>query len=157
MSSKLFLLLISTISAQPVPDFVKINKVDFTQLQNKNSLELYKNQLVKNLIVTSDNLVLFINTERDSNFETEALESPKSFLSDEFTEMRLLEDENFLDLEDPERVKTKRQIGGGGGDTQMVMGTFQAMMRPMSLEALPTLPGSGQNSATQVEQTSPAA
>lgn len=147
MSTKFFLLFISTIYAYPLPN-VQINNV-YQQQTDKIAMELYKNILIKNLIVTSDNLKLYLNMERSNNFETNEISSylPDYDITDsnELLSEKLKSDTSFQKM-------TKRQIGGlggAGGDTQVVLGTFQAMMRPMSTS---DIPGLGQNSATQTSE-----
>lgn len=139
---------------------VQINKVDVFQPPDRIAMERYKNILIKNLIVTTDNLKLFLNMERSENYLTETNENSKNYLPDyDFTdsEERLTKDQNWRmekaiqSTADPgfQKMMIKRQIGGlggAGGDTQVVLGTFQAMMRPMSTG---DVPGLGQNSASQ--------
>lgn len=161
MSRTLFLLLISIINANPLPNLVQINQFDvFQQQTERNQIELYKKVLIKNFIVTSDNLKLLLNMERSGNVITESKEKPRSLYmsNNDFTdsEETLTEDQNWRMDQDMQpmdssfqKMKGKRQIDGlegAGGDTQVVMGTFQAMMRPMSTRYIP---GLGQNSVTQ--------
>lgn len=119
-------------------------------------------------MLTSDNLKIILNMERserdekpnaqktfvlpdnlEKNIETEITSGPKTLKNKDNFEDNLRGD-NFLNsnsgsqepnMQEPTRL-LKRQISDEGGNTQMVLGTFQAMMRPMSMSNLPSLPGS---------------
>lgn len=157
MLIKFFLLIISMVYAKPITN-VQINNFEVFQQFDRIVMEYYKNILIKNLIVTSDNLKLFLNmessesyltNEKHNNYESEydLTDSEEAIHKDQRWRM-----ENPIQPIDSSLQKIiKRQIGGlegAGGDTQVVLGTFQAMLRPMSTSDI-----LGQNSATQNSET----
>lgn len=101
------------------------------------------------------------------NFEIKIFDVQNTFFSNEKYRFRIsnepkevsFEDENFLKtLQEEENkmpismdsYKRKRQTIGSG-DTQMMIGTFQAVVRPMT--ASNPLDGLTQNEAEQIDET----
>lgn len=163
------------INANLIPnDFIQINKFALTndELSIKlNKFESLKNILINNFIVTSDNLKAILNFERENEQPKDVQSlSNKHSLEDDFNNNNdqnensfdlpsLLSESNFNDVKQKmENVQPKkfdkRQIGGeGGGDgnSQVVLGTFQAIMRPMSMPGLGNLASGGQSVQNQNE------
>jgi hypothetical protein len=73
-------------------------------------------------------------------------------INDMFEELMAIIEEKEKVQSDEEPVRKKRQVGSG--DTQMVIGTFQAMMRPMTLPGTGSLPNisSQADNSTKVEE-----
>lgn len=160
-----FFAILGGINAKLIPNnFVQINKFAVTndELNFKvNKFGSLKNILINNFIVTSDNLKAILKLED----ENEQLRDTRSFdLSNEYDFKKdNIQNENSFDLQsllsesnfnDPEpqmkdiqyKKVNKRQIGGGGdSNSQVVLGTFQAIMRPMSMPGLGNL-GNGEQS-----------
>lgn len=162
-------------------NFVQINKFALAndELSVKvNKFESLKNILINNFIVTSDNLKAILNFERENEQpkDVQSLSNKnsldiQSLLKEDDFNNNNDQNENSFDLqsllsesnlngvkqkmEDVQPKKfSKRQIGGGGGDdgnSQVVLGTFQAIMRPMSMPGLGNLGNGGQSVQNQNE------
>lgn len=141
-----------------------------------NKFESIKNILINNLITTSDSLKAIQSLERGNEKPKieQSLPNPNSMdilprLHEDDLKIIKNQNENSFDLqsfseannfkdykqnmEDRKNIEdlkniNKRQIGGGGGDnSQVVLGTFQAIMRPMP--GLGSLGGGGQSVQNQ--------
>lgn len=156
------------IYASPAPEtFVQINKYDFSKRNHFNQLQVIKNILLEDLMLTSDNLKVILNMEQAENGEKKIDLKPSLIPDyDDISDEEVLKNQAFkedleksldaknqqneylhqkpqeLSMLQPSRLLLKRQVGDSGGNTQMVLGTFQAMMRPMSISDLPSLAGS---------------
>lgn len=164
------------INANLIPNnFVQINKFALTNDEFNvkiNKFEYLKSILINNLIVTSDNLKTILNLERTNEQPKEYLLNEhsidiQSILSEDNFNKNTNQHENSFDLQSPlnesnfnkdkqemqdHKKLNKRQIGGGGdSNSQVVLGTFQAIMRPMSMPGLGSLGGGGQSVQSQNE------
>lgn len=157
-------------------NFVQINKFALTNDEfnvNLNNFEYLKNILMNNLIVTSDNLKTILNLERkdkqskntkflqnENSLGIQTLFSKNYFKNNNQNELSnwqsFLSDNNSNNgeqkIEDQPKTINKRQIGGEGDrNSQVVVGTFQAIMKPMTLSGLNSLGSVGQLLQTQNE------
>lgn len=169
------------INANLIPNnFIEINQFALTNDEFNikiNKLESLKNILIQNLIVTSDNLksILNLESENKQSKDTRSLSNENSLdiqtlLSEDdfeknnnrnenpFNSQSLLGESTFnydkqtMEDEQPKNLN-KRQIGGGGdSNSQVVLGTFQAIMRPVP--GLGGLTGGGQSVQSQNENVS---
>lgn len=106
-----------------------------------------------NLIETSDNLKTILNMERENVpiLSEDDFKKNNNQKENSFDSQSLLSENNDYKqkMEDTQPKKVnKRQIGGGDSKTQVVVGTFQAIMRPASV---PGLGGGGQSEEIQNE------
>lgn len=159
MLLKYFILLTTfhRIHNSPLPNnFVQINKFHVGNDENNieiNQIETFKSMLIDNLIATSDNLKYILNMEQDGRIDEERYYK-KRFVNenDEDTQTPLKEMSRFGEVRTSPKENSKlvkRQAGSVAGDTQMVLGTFQAMMRPMSMSDVPIIGGIMNNSAKE--------
>lgn len=178
LTFKFFFAILIGINANLIPNnFIQINKFAATNDEfniKVNKLQSLKKILISNLIVTSDNLETILNFERtneqlkgtqsvsDKNYlDIQSLLNENDFKNNKdqneisFGVQSLLSDFNddIQKIKDVQSKKVnKRQIGGGGdSNSQVVLGTFQAIMRPMSMPGLGSLGNGGQSVQSQNE------
>lgn len=138
-----FILTVVFTCGNPVPhNYIQINKFDAGNNDNYlkvNNVKTLKQILIENLIATSDNLKYILNLERTDDIENDDIDTSATF------------DDKVPSLDNS--MKYKRQVMPGSGNSQVVLGTFQAMMRPMSVGDMPGL-GSigGQSQSEDVNQ-----
>ncbi|KAJ2942922.1 hypothetical protein O0L34_g15112 [Tuta absoluta] len=148
--------IIIVINSSHIPhQFLQINKFNVNSQENYLRIDAFKQFLIENLISTSDSLKSILNAERESSKEENSKRNydvARPVNEDLFEYFENLdedlagENENKGDIHPSwkKSLKFKRQALPSTGDSQIVMGTFQAMMRPMSVPSLPSLGGQSQ-------------